>query len=80
MNIHRSLGIEEADIAGNIKALPEKAVDYIKSGLATADKALDLSKPAQNIKSIISQQIHGPEPGPMTASLESRKVRHYELT
>lgn len=79
MNIPRSIGIEEANIAVNIKALPEKAVDYIKSGLASADKALDLSKPAQNIKSIISQQIHGSEQGTGTVPLESKKVRHYEL-
>lgn len=79
MNIPKSIRIEEADIAENIKALPEKAADYIKFGLANADKALDLSKPAQNIKSIISQQLHGSGLGPGTVQLESRKVRHYEL-
>jgi hypothetical protein len=79
MNIPISISIEEANIAGNIKALPKKAVDYVKSGLASADKALDLFKPAQNIKSIISQQILGSRLAPGTAQLESRKVRHYEL-
>lgn len=47
--------------------------------MASADKALDLSKPAQNIKSIISQQLHGSGLGQGTVQHESRKVRHYEL-
>ena len=79
MNNPKSMVTEEADVARNIKDLPEKAVDYIKSGLASVDKALDLSKPAQNIKSIISQQIHGSERSTSTVPLECSKVRHYEL-
>jgi hypothetical protein len=79
MHIPRSIGIEDSNIAENIKALPEKAVDYIKSGLATADKALDLAKPAQDLKSIFSPRSHGSENGLGASSLEIRKVRHYDL-
>lgn len=79
MHIPRSVGIEDSNIAESIKALPEKAVDYIKSGLATADKALDLAKPAQDLKSIFSPQNHGSEQSVETLQLENNKVRHYDL-